>query len=305
MSEFKDDTFLSRWINNELSEEELEAFKKSKNYDAFKKIADGSGLIEPGGFDELEILQKIKENTDQESSPTRSKNKLWVFATAASVAVLFGFFAYTIFFSSDLTTYQTMIGQKMNIELPDGSEVILNANSSLSFLADNWDDKRELSLEGEGYFKVQKGNRFLVKTKSGDVEVLGTEFTIKELDDFFEVLCYEGSVKVSSLDEEEILKPKTGVRRTRGSALLRRNILLNQPSWLSNKSTFTSVPMSYVLIELKNQYGVQFEGRDVLEELSFNGTFPHDNLDLALKIVLDPINIKYEKKGNVIVLSKD
>ncbi len=302
MSEFKDDTFLSRWINNELSEEELNAFKESEEYGAYKRIIEGANLIQSENFDREELLEKIKS---ERKNHIPKRNTRWIFAAAASIVLIIGFFAYNILSTSGITSYQTKVGQKLSVSLPDGSEVILNANSELSYSPDNWDDARTLTLKGEGYFKVMKGKQFQVKTTSGNVTVLGTEFTIKELDDFFEVMCFEGSVKVSSLSEEEILKPKTSVRKFRNSNLMRRNILTDQPAWLMNKSTFTSVPIGYVLIELKNQYGLQFEGADIIEDQSFNGTFPHDNLDLALKIVLDPLSVNYEKKDNVIVFSRN
>lgn len=304
MSEFRDDTFLSRWLNGELSNEEQAAFEKSKDYDTYKRIIEGSELIEPEEFDASTLLQKIKNNP-RLTSAERAKRKYWVYAAAASVVILFGFLVYSLIFTSNLTTYDTAIGQKLKIELPDGSEVTLNANSSLSFSSDSWDKNRELWLEGEAYFRVKKGKSFRVKTTSGDVSVLGTQFTVKELGDFFEVMCFEGSVNVKIQEDEVILKPKTGVRKTRRSSLQRRNILISQPAWLANKSTFSSVPLNYVLDELENQYEIKFEGKNTLENASFNGTFPHDDLDLALKIVLDPVGIKYDRKGKVIVLSKN
>lgn len=305
MSEFKDDTFLSRWINNELSTEELNTFRKSENYNTYRKILEGTELIDSNAFDEKLILQKIKAQSQSARNMKKSTGKVWAYSIAASIVILLSFLSYNIYFSTDLTTYKSTIGEKMNIELPDGSSVTLNANSSLSFYTDDWASNREIDLKGEGYFKVKKGSRFTVKSKAGVVTVLGTEFSIKELDGFYEVLCFEGSVKVSTDQENEILKPKTGVRKTRNAPLLTRNILLDKPAWLANKSSFTSVQMSYVLMELNNQYGVQFDGQELVKELSFNGTFPHDNLDLALKIVLGPIDVNYEKKGNVVVLSRD
>ncbi|MEP1032556.1 FecR family protein [Ekhidna sp.] len=306
MSEFKDDTFLSRWINNQLSQDELAAFRKSENYNTFKKIVEASELIDSAKFDAQKILQEIKNSQQLKKAVTKQRSrKLWMYSAAASIILLLSFFIYSEYIISDITRYQTTIGQKMDVVLPDGSKVKLNANSSLSFSSNDWEENRELNLSGEGYFKVEKGNEFIIHTTSGDVSVLGTQFTVQELDDFFQVICFEGSVKVNSDEEEEILKPKTSVRKTRRTGLIRRVIKESKPTWLNNESSFESVAMSYVLLELKNQYGVRFEGAGFMENLSFNGSFPHDDLDLALKIVLDPIDINYEKKGNVIVLSKN
>ena len=303
MSEFKDDTFLSRWINNELSDEELAEFKKSKDYAMYNRIVSGSELIESANFDEDALLSRIKH--EQYRTIGQPKRKWWVYSAAASIVGLIALLSYLFLFTEELTSYETQIGQKLNVALPDGSTVVLNANSLLTFSPDTWSEKRQLSLKGEGYFKVKKGSSFIVETANGNVTVLGTQFTVKELDDFFEVMCFEGSVRVTTSDDQEILKPKTSVRKTRKSQLMRRNILISKPSWIANKSSFTSVPINYVLLELKNQYGVSFEGKDLLGNVTFNGTFPHNDLNLALKIVLDPTNVNYERKGNVVVLSKN
>lgn len=305
MSEFKNDTFLARWINNELSDEELSAFKQSAEYAIYEKIRKGSELIDAAQFDEPAILQKIKDQRRLEIGKSKPNRKLWVISAAASIVILLSVAFYNVFFSAQLTTYQTAYGEKLNVELPDGSTVLLNSNTTLSFSEREWEYNRELTLKGEGYFDVKTGKRFVVHTTIGDVSVLGTQFTVQELDDFFEVMCFEGSVKVTSNEEEEILKPKTGVRKLRGTRLARRNLTIDRPSILINESSFEGVPLKFVLKELNNQYGITFEGEESFEELLFNGSFPHDSLDLALKIVLDAVNVNYEKKGSVIVLNSN
>ncbi|MEO9484529.1 MAG: FecR family protein [Ekhidna sp.] len=303
MSEFKNDTFLARWLNGELSETELEAFEKSDEYAFYMKIRKGAELLDSPSFDESGILEEIKKRRSFEVNSKKPTPKLWIFSAAASILILFSFALYSVFFSTQLTKYETGVGEKQSILLPDGSEVTLNANSTLSFSTEDWKIKRELQLVGEGFFKVQKGDRFTVKTSMGDVSVLGTEFTVQELDGFFQVMCFEGSVKVLSGGEEEVLKPKRSVRRTRHSRLVRTELSKTQPSWLQNKSSFVSVPIAYVLREFQNQYDVQFKGVENIDNLAYTGGFPHGDLDLALEVFLGSLEVEYEKKGNVVLLS--
>ncbi|MBQ0740845.1 FecR domain-containing protein, partial [Aquimarina celericrescens] len=82
--------------------------------------------------------------------------------------------------------------------LPDGSFVDLNAGSELTHQRFFWSQNREITLQGEGYFKVTSGTNFTVTTSLGKIEVLGTQFNIKEREKLFEVNCYEGRVKVST-----------------------------------------------------------------------------------------------------------
>jgi ferric-dicitrate binding protein FerR (iron transport regulator) len=58
--------------------------------------------------------------------------------------------------------------------------LILNAASKLSFNEKKWADQRALTLEGEAFFKVQKGQTFSVNTTAGVITVLGTQFNVKE-----------------------------------------------------------------------------------------------------------------------------
>lgn len=304
MSEFKDDTFLARWLNDELNDDELKAFKESEEYATYMRIRAGAELIDSPAFDQKALLDKIRQEKSLNIGPVASgRKKLWIYSAAASILLLMSFAIYSIFFSNNLTTYETTVGQKLSVNLPDGSKVVLNANSSLTFSTKNWDDERAVQLDGEGFFKVEKGQKFTVHTEMGEVSVLGTEFTVQELDGFFQVMCFEGSVKVLSEDEEEVLKPKRGIRKTRGSRMMRRELLINEPAWLENKSTFVSVPLIHALKEFQNQYNIQFEVADSIKNQTYTGGFPHGNLDLALEVFLGSIDVQYEKKGNVVLLS--
>ena len=165
MSEFKDDTFLSRWINNELSDEELAEFKKSKDYAMYNRILSGSELIESANFDEDALLSRIKHK--QSRTIGQPRRKWWVYSAAASIVGLIALLSYLFLFTEELTTYETQIGQKLNVELPDGSTVVLNANSLLTFSPDTWSEKRQLSLKGDGYFKVYGPDIALLRVQSG------------------------------------------------------------------------------------------------------------------------------------------
>ncbi len=100
-----------------------------------------------------------------------------------------------------------VIAEKTAVELPDLSQVKLNAQSRLTFNKKSWNKKREVVLDGEAYFKVAKGSKFSVITKDGTVTVLGTQFNVKHRDNYFEVVCFEGSVGVEYKESSVTLKP--------------------------------------------------------------------------------------------------
>ncbi|WP_420578442.1 FecR family protein [Ekhidna sp.] len=300
-SKFNDDRFLARWLNNELTPEELSEFQKSSEYAAYKKMIAGAEALESPAFDEEALLARIKSQQKGQLIVTKRKVNYLRVAIAALLVLAFSFVFYTMLIP-DLTTIRTQVGEQQTIQLPDGSVVVLNANSSIAYDEDDWVEERKVKLEGEAYFKVEKGNIFSVETHAGVVSVLGTQFTVRDVSDFFEVKCFEGSVKVESGDDQEILKPKKSARKIRGNRMIVRAIKGLSPEWLEGKTTFESVPVSQVFAALKNQYEIQFEGASFNPNMTYSGTFPHDDLNLALKVVFASLELDYELKNNGIVV---
>jgi transmembrane sensor len=94
----------------------------------------------------------------------------------------------------------TARGNQYQLILADGSKVWLNSASSLRFPTSFTGDRREVELDGEGYFEIAKNaaKPFHVKTQTQDVEVLGTHFNVNAYNDESSVktTLLEGSVKV-------------------------------------------------------------------------------------------------------------
>ncbi|MCB4800365.1 FecR family protein, partial [Neotamlana laminarinivorans] len=97
------------------------------------------------------------------------------FMKVAAVLVVLLTSSYFLFFNNT-KSFETQIAQTETFKLPDESEVILNAQSKLSFSKKEWETNRNLKLQGEAFFKVTKGEKFTVNTKAGSIQVLGTQF---------------------------------------------------------------------------------------------------------------------------------
>lgn len=102
-------------------------------------------------------------------------------------------------------TISTARGNQYQLILADGSKVWLNSASSLRFPTSFTGDRREVELDGEGYFEIAtlrlgSGQKmpFHVKTKTQDIEVLGTHFNVNAYNDETSVktTLLEGAVKV-------------------------------------------------------------------------------------------------------------
>ncbi|WP_027138094.1 FecR family protein [Gaetbulibacter saemankumensis] len=299
----KENNFLARWIAGELSVEELERFKKSKDYPLFKRINDTSQNLMGPEYNAQKILDQLNaQNASTKKKKPKVVNLIPVWAYAAAIVLAFGVF-YVLTMKSN---YETGFGEQLAVTLPDYSTVKLNAKTKLYYKALNWKSNKELFLQGEAFFDVEKGESFKVYTNEGIVEVLGTEFNVISRTGYFEVQCTEGKVRVTSnlLKDEIILLPGKGVR------VLNNNFETwefseNESNWTSGESVFVNTPIFNVLNALENQYDIQFDTSNIDSYKRFTGAFTNKDLKLALKTVIAPMGLTYQidKDTKRIVLS--
>lgn len=294
----QDDIFLSRWINNELSAEELSAFKASEDYSIYLKIIQASNTLIAPEYDTDSAYTTIKAAYNQQ----KKSSKRSYLSIAASVILLIGLISYTTFFTS--TSFTSGYGEMQTITLPDGSLVTLNSKSTLSFNTYNWDKNRKLSLKGEAFFDVQKGSTFTVNTPQGNVTVLGTEFTIHTQPGYFNVVCYEGKVRIHdfSNNKTNILTPSLGYQNSDNQNAIELQYQGNKPAWINAQSVFKSTPIKHVFTALENQYNILIEYRDFDDTILFTGVFPNNNKEIALETVLKSVNLNYSTQENRIIL---
>ena len=99
-----------------------------------------------------------------------------------------------------MQTITVPAGQRVNLDLPDGSNVWLNAGTKMQYPVSFMTGKREVILDGEAYFEVVHNEKspFVVHTSTLDVEVLGTKFNVEAYSarKIFETSLMEGKVKV-------------------------------------------------------------------------------------------------------------
>ncbi len=300
MKPIKED-IIKKWLNDELTPEELKVFKQLDAYKDFIKISENAKHFKAPKYDEKEAFNTLKTKTRYQNQ----SNKQAVFKFAAAVAAI-AIIAFTLFktFSnaSDLQSFKTATAKTENINLPDQSLVSLNAKSTLSYNKTDWNSDRVLNLDGEALFEVKKGLTFKVNTAYGQVEVLGTIFNVKARDYAFEVTCFEGSVQVFVNNQNYILKPNDNL------IFKNENISLSQvesssPDWKSNKTFISSRSIGYVLNEFKNYYDVQFDISNIDSSRIYTGSFSHNDLEIALNSITLPLGLTYTKDGNTIILS--
>jgi len=296
MNDLNKNNFLARWINGDLSPEEEAAFKKSKDYETYKKIKSYSSSLEAPNFDKQKIFNNIKNKT-KNTRKVRLLPRYKVLGIAASIIILLGIFSLL---NPSNTNYKSNFGEQLAFVLPDGSDVILNANSSISYDKAKWKKgTRTLNLDGEAYFKVEKGSLFTVLTKKGDVEVLGTQFNVNTNANCLEVKCFSGKVSVSNKINKSILTQGKAVRYIEDKKEpWSFNTTVND--WRTANNSFENSTLEKVFVALENQFNIKIENKNAYTEKRFTGSFSNASKTEALETVFEAMNIKYSINKNTI-----
>lgn len=286
------DEQLERWLNGTLSAEEKAAFEKSRDFQTLQKITQALEAYRAPEYATQAEFVRLQEA--KLSRPAGKWATLWlkpVLRIAAILVLVAG--AYFIFFSNRSTTVTALVAERKEVNLPDQSEVMLNAASAITYSGSSWKEKRVVELTGEAFFKVAKGSRFDVKTTEGVVTVLGTQFNVKSRDNYFEVICYEGSVQVTAGNYRTQLSPGSMARLINNQWTSQHVTPDTIPGWINNQTTFESLPYQHVLAEFERQYKVTIVTRHIDEEQLFTGAFVLNDMELALKAVTIPVGVTY------------
>jgi ferric-dicitrate binding protein FerR (iron transport regulator) len=286
------DYLLKKWLNDELSDTEKEAFLQSDDYSFYKDIIDNANHFKASNFSKAEDFETF--NAKYQSQKPKVKKLKWLnpLLRVASIVVI-GFALYFTIFQETTIEIQTLAHEQTTIELPDASIVTLNAKSQVSYDKKAWSKHREIKLAGEAFFIVSKGNTFDVITKDGKVTVVGTQFNVKQRDNYFEVKCFEGVVKVTSQFITKTLNAGDTYRFL-DNEFSESKTILKEPQWTKNKSSFESVPLKEVIAELERQYDIKITTKQLDGSRLFTGVFTHNNLENALMSVSQPMNLTYE-----------
>lgn len=247
--------------------------------------------------DTAQLWNRIQTSSRQPAIEKQIPGRRRFLYIAGSAAAAVALVLFVVFGLGQSTTIKTNLGEHLAHVLPDQSNVRINAGSVLSY------DKtgREIELEGEAYFEVQKGERFSVQTPLGQVQVLGTQFNVFSREDRFWVQCTEGRVQVTAPNDREGVILTAGMAcelQTDGS--LKMVAPLGDESnigWLEDIYRFKNSRLSDFFSELERQFDVKVEADEAVLNLVQDGFFTAENLDSALQQICFPYNLTYTVDG--------
>jgi ferric-dicitrate binding protein FerR (iron transport regulator) len=288
-----EDYKLAKWLNNELTAEELAEFKQNSDFALYEKIKENSARLKTPEFDQDKMLSNVV--TTKKTTKVIKLKQNW-FARIAAVLVIGIGLSFFIANNYKEKYYGTELTQTVN--LPDNSKVIINKNSHIEYKTFFWKNNRIIDLKGEAYFKVAKGKTFEVNTNLGKVTVLGTQFNVNSKDNTFEVTCYEGKVKVNYKNEELILTKGMQITFKNESKTEGKTNLL-KPNWTSNtiEMRFTNQMLQTIIIDIEKTYNVNIKANTIKTEQLFTGKIPSDNLEIALQIIASTYHLQIKKSN--------
>jgi ferric-dicitrate binding protein FerR (iron transport regulator) len=209
-----------------------------------------------------------------------------------------------------LTT--TSIGEKKAVVLEDGTRIILNANTILSYPKVFSGETREVTLQGEAFFNVSHDPKrpFVVHTDKGmKIRVLGTQFNVKSYSEDLNIETTLVSGKVRVVEEKDqkavVLNPSQRATYVKNEdKLIIDNVSTeNLTAWRQGKLVYDETPIRQVISDLKRTYNVSIEVRSE-EIMDYNYTGVFDNLSIEQIMDLFEVSspILYEMNNKQIIL---
>jgi len=209
-----------------------------------------------------------------------------------------------------LSTISVPAGQRINLTLPDGTNVWMNARSEIRYPAVFSGETRTVELKGEAWFEVpHTGTPFIVETGKYVVEVLGTTFNLDANPDVtrFSASLIEGKVRVINRDhpgEEVMLEPSEQVYVSEGRLTKQAIADFDVFRWRDGLFCFKNRSFNTLLETMEKYYDVTF----MMQETTFprkelSGKIRvNDGVEHALRVLQKSIPFTYQKEENLIYI---
>jgi ferric-dicitrate binding protein FerR (iron transport regulator) len=283
---------IHQYLNREV---DVESVKQELTEEEFNKWSETLSMVDdmPKAKFKVEREFDLIQQKKQENKTSKSKIKYLKIAAILILLISSSVFTFTYLNdSSKLTNITSNEVQDKPVKLPDNSRVRLNTTSSISYSEKNWDKSRRLQLKGEAYFDVEEGNRFIVETAVGSVEVLGTTFNVRSRGDQFSVTCYTGRVKVNYYDKEVFLSPGKTFRSASRKIVSTSS---SHPDWLPNTTSFETIPLADVIEKIEHEKNVVINLK-VSDSLYFTGAYNY-NMKTAdiLDLICNSLDLSFRK----------
>jgi len=262
-----------------------------------------------------ELESKLDQHEDAAIGTSISWARSAVFKVAASIAVfaVCAFLVYRISTSTDVIT-RASGEERMEVALPDGSTVTLNARSRISYRAD-FEAERSLTLSGEAFFDVKRNadHPFVVHTGAAQVRVLGTSFNVRayEAEGWNDVYVVTGKVQLAREADgtaATALAPgEHGVLRiSDGTIVKTADADPNLAAWKSRTLVFRKAALQEVLPALERYFQITIKLKNAaLRDCRFTSTFDDPGLEEVIEALSVSFKLNVMRQNGQYILDGD
>ena len=308
------DTFWQRWIaahpHKRQQVEQARAFILGLR---FKETRPAAAAVATALERNLAMIAALEKEEQPPTIRHRNIRKVWRWAAAAAVTGLVTLAGLQFLHKkqSRLVAYTGFADSVRSIRLPDSSEVILNANASISFHQD-WEHSgnREVWLKGEAFFDVKQApaHPFIVHSANMDIDVLGTSFNVKEGAAYTNVTLNTGKIKVrfSDLPEKPFyLAPGDFVQYSaRNNKITKKRVNADLYAvWKEEGRQLKNVTLKEIAVYIEDIYGyhVQISNSRLAAEKLSGGLRVKDE-KLLLETLAFALDLQIDKKADTLLI---
>lgn len=232
--------------------------------------------------------------------PVPGTARMWIAGIAAACLAIT--FAIPLFHKDEIPEATELVAKEINaafgthtrVRLPDGTIVVLNAGSTLSYSSEFNLKNRNVTLEGEGYFEVMHNPDlpFVVAASGCRFTVLGTKFNISayDSDKISSAALLQGSLLVSGDDASVLMEPGeiTEIDKSDGSLNKFKGDVSEYNSWVKGLLRFDHITLPELVSRLSREYNADI--RLMTDEFSDTGLRISFNLSVPLGDVLESLS---------------
>lgn len=236
----------------------------------------------------------------------------------AAAIVLIGLLSTNLYFQikeepSSMNIVEVPNGQRASLTLSDGTKVWLNSHSKFSYPAQFSSQKRDVTLEGEGFFEVAHNEKapFIVHADLLHVKVLGTKFNVRSYkEEPSSITLAEGKVEVATNDDEHkvTLRPNEQVTYSKEDGLI-VNKSINASlvkSWTVGEAAYINKQLTDIVVDLERRFNVHITVKDKeLDTEIFTCRFKETaKINQVLTLLKDTRKLDYTIQGDQIQIYK-
>jgi len=204
-------------------------------------------------------------------------------------------------------TMRTPKGRQFRLQLPDGTEVWLNAGSSIRYPTAFTGNNREVEITGEAYFEVaqQAQKPFHVKAAGrADIEVLGTHFNINAYNNeaTLNATLLQGAIRVTHGSSQVVLQPGQQARVADNVKIVQHADMDQVMAWKNGRFNFEDVPLEEAMRQLERWYDIDVVYEKGIPDIVFVGKISKQTPLADLLTILEKTGVHFKLEGKKLVV---